>query len=286
MPRFRTEPVLAETPEDWLVWFRQARRTEDGDMWSPELLGTKVGVSGSTVRRWENGSSTPTEEDIHSLAAVLGLTSFQKDFLRLAFQHSRLTFFPNDRRFREHARFRLAASRSPACLFDDLFYLRAWNGTILALGGLMAHLVEHGTHPVECLLLLHESGRNRVALSRDSLRQVVRAFWIYTARLCGSPGYTALVRRLGERRVFVELWRALAIDDDPTPVDFSAMTEAMLLPGSVKFRVYQSTILFPPEYLLAEFVSANEAARARVEAMKDEGSEEAVHFHKALHWAA
>src|SRR5690606_17590751 len=91
-----SEVSLPHRPETWLSFVLHRAEKERDVHLSPEDVGGQMGVSGATVRRWENGRAVPTEEDLVRLGEICGLSSQQVAFLRIAFR-GRLAPLPPDR---------------------------------------------------------------------------------------------------------------------------------------------------------------------------------------------
>jgi hypothetical protein len=85
VPRRVHPPPFPDTPGKWLACYRY-RWQPGGKACSPEHLGSVLGVSGTTVRRWEAGQLRPTRQDLSRIAAICELTALEESFLLQAFQ--------------------------------------------------------------------------------------------------------------------------------------------------------------------------------------------------------
>ena len=85
MPRTPSPPPLPDRPSHWLANFRYRLRGQYGEHLSPEALGSLLGVSGATIRRWESGHATPSDEDLQRFARVCNLAPPQREFIQRLF---------------------------------------------------------------------------------------------------------------------------------------------------------------------------------------------------------
>ncbi len=165
-----------------------------------------------------------------------------------------------------------------------MLYQRAWNGYVDALSTGTAQALAEDRHPLEVLLrsrLLEGVGR---ALFEDTVRNAVTRFWMTTSSLCSRPEYAALVGELDRIPGFRDFWLELAREDVSLVLE-PISHAAAIAPGVGKFRVYQTTIIFPPYYYLYEYVPQDERAHSRLQPLQSRGPP-AVHFHQRLHWTS
>jgi hypothetical protein len=244
MPRNPTAPPFPHTPATWLANFRYRLAGEDGGHLSPETLGFKLGVSGATVRRWEAGQSNPNEDDLVRFADVCRLSRHQREFVRRLFSRP---VFPAEReppRFREQVAAALSMAE-PACLTDELFFIRAWNSSFEAHAGHFASGLRNGVNAVR--LGLEVGRRSEPELENERVRTIVRQLWMWTAHVASEPAYATLIRELLQNDAFAENWRALIDDDqDEMPPLHLPIVEAESDAGP--YIVHLGEILFPPLY--------------------------------------
>jgi transcriptional regulator with XRE-family HTH domain len=249
---------------------------ENGERLSPEALGSRLGVSGATIRRWETGQSNPNEEDLGRLADVCRLSEQQGEFLLRLFARGTLRTPGAPKHFRDHAR-RFLAPQKCACLVDELLFIRAWTGDFAAHAGELASELPGGLNAVE--LALFVGRRSEPELEALRVRALVRQMWMWTAQFAAFPAYTNLVRRLLKYDSFAANWNAIVEEDgdDVTPPLTMPVLEGETDEGA--FTLYTAEILFPPLYriFICEQASAQEPGAA------SELSE--VHFAHRLHWS-
>ncbi len=271
MPKPAADPPFPNSPGAWVACCRYRLKAESGRAVSPEQLGDLLGCSGATVRRWEANRSVPSDKDLRKLGEVCRLTPMQSIFLSLAYSHIREMPPPPAGHFRSYLEPILQQTDLPAMVFDSLLYHRAWNTYVDALGTGMARALAREVHPIAMLLRMDAT---RLSMNNDELeeqkREGVRRFWMTTAILCYRPEYAELLRELDKEPDFRRHWLAMALDDSPkgmAPLMFAQDLEG----GEARFRVFQTSFVFPPRYFLYEFMPINEAARNRLMDLQAKG---------------
>ena len=264
MTRTVSSPPFPDSPGSWFALFRQHILGDSGRPLSPEQLGSLLGVSGATVRRWESGLTAPTDQDILHFATLSKLSPHQTAFLRIAFSSAKPPMAPDPETFRESTIRLLADRHAPAILFDELMYPRAWNSYVDTLGAQASALLGQGKHPIEAFFDCQEvtgTGSNQT-LSR--VRQAVRTVWRYSARYCESAEYQDLIARLRTKPGFDEVWMELASSNDLSAIGITGVAELFLPQPEDSYSVLQSLVAIPPLYALFEYVPQSESARARL----------------------
>jgi transcriptional regulator with XRE-family HTH domain len=268
------KPPFPDTPGKWLSCYRY-RWQPEGKACSPEHLGSVLGVSGTTVRRWEAGQLRPTRQDLSRFAATCELTALEESFLMQAFQVREQEAPPSAVAF-ERMAVQALQSDQPALLMDSLFYLRARNAYMREL---VAHELTSSTNNA----VMDTFGPARVPARNRSPLRLLRSFWFATAGLNVLPPFRRLLSTLQDAEGFEEAWWRIATTRDEAE-------EAHNLPGTFshpehgEFRVYMTRITVPPVYYLREYVPVDATATAFVERMKASVSNdlEAAEPH---HWA-
>jgi transcriptional regulator with XRE-family HTH domain len=187
MPRIPAAPPIPQSPATWLANFRYRLMGENGERLSPEALGSRLGVSGATIRRWETGQSNPNEEDLGRLADVCRLSEQQGEFLLRLFARGTLRTPGAPKHFRDHAR-RFLAPQKCACLVDELLFIRAWTDDFAGHAGELATELAGGLNAVE--LSLSVGQRSEPELEALRVRALVRQMWMWTAQFAAFPAYT------------------------------------------------------------------------------------------------
>ncbi|HEX5142213.1 MAG TPA: helix-turn-helix transcriptional regulator [Dehalococcoidia bacterium] len=272
MPRLVQRPTFPDTPGRWLACYRY-RWQPEGRACSPEQLGSTLGVSGTTVRRWEAGQLRPTRDDLLRFARTCELNPLEEHFLVNAFQNRETETGPTRRQF-VHLANQALVNDHPAFLMDSLFYIRARNSYMEAM-------VPNGLTPITGNALEGAFGNARQAPTPPPLR-LMRSFWLSTAGLSGSPTYRALLRGLRTVEGFEEAWWHLAMTSDATsdainlPMDFTHREHGT-------YRVFVSRLVLPPVYYLREYVPQDDVARSFVASLRRSPAE--VHAAENHHWA-
>jgi transcriptional regulator with XRE-family HTH domain len=264
-------------PGDWLRVFR----SRCDRCAAPDVLGSRLGVSGKTVVRWESGQSTPHEADLESLAQVLELSLTQRAFLFRAFTTVRETHAPDAGLFQEQAR-KLLSGPFPALLMDGLYYVRARNTFATAMfyprggpEGPQAHFLRRIlSRPAMNGI---DDGRRR-QMERSHWLQLV---WLATAAFCGLPAYARMLDELSELPGFRESWVRAAVESGDSQLGGAPLN---IDRDGQSYRVYVSQVDFPPIYHLREYVPTNDAARARVEELRSEVPHQ-VDVNPVVHWS-
>lgn len=159
------------------------------------------------------------------------------------------------------------SSEHPAFLLDSLFYRRAWNSLLLGL------LPRASAPPPRHVLatVLGPLAAYGPAAHRDAfLWRWIEDFWLYTASLCGTPPYRALVRELAALPEFRSRWQELGLsrrmDDVPVGVPYYYRHPCL---GT--YRIFTLRLVLPPVYYLKEYVPVDEAARRYVDGLRARG---------------
>src|SRR5690349_15562841 len=108
----------------WLLFYRQ-RTVLMGQVLKPELAAPLLGVSSSTLRRWENNVLAPKPDDVRTLGQLYQLNGMETSFLLNC-------LLASDEQPAEPASFAqqvtaLLNAEYPALLVDQLFRPVAWN---------------------------------------------------------------------------------------------------------------------------------------------------------------
>jgi transcriptional regulator with XRE-family HTH domain len=274
VPRRVQRPPFPDTPGKWLACYRY-RWQPDGKVSSPEQLGMALGVSGTTVRRWEAGQLRPTREDISRVAATCELTPLEEVFLLDAFQNRAAEQPPSEEAFAAMAE-RALTSENPAFLMDSLFFIRARNSYMKAL-------TARDLTPMTSNAMMGVFGPTRVPTLNRSPLHIVRSFWFVTAGLSGLPPFRRLLASLREAEGFEDTWWRLALTREEAdeahnlPVTFSH-------PEHGVYRVYMTRVTVPPVYFLREYVPVDETAMAFVKGLRAAGAN-TIEGGDPHHWA-
>jgi len=188
---------------------------------------------------------------------------------------------PDPVKFRESAT-KVLTEGLPAFLFDSLFYIRGTNSYVQAIGGdtdLSSNI--HALRPA----LTNQARPGEEANREERIQRWVREFWLATAPMCGSTPYRQTLEHLKQMPSFEERWRNLGsqfTEDAHQP----AFWPYFFTRGDIgTFRVYTSSIFFPPFYYLREYVPVDEQAWERLKEVRSHG-EPVVQFAPEHHWAA
>jgi transcriptional regulator with XRE-family HTH domain len=281
MARLPSAPPFPDRPGAWLANFRYRARGEDGHRLSPEILGYQLGVSGATVRRWEAGSSDPSEDDLRRLAEVCNLDSLQREFLLRAYGrlHARPEGPPDN--FPARASSLLSIPR-PAFITDEFHYIRAWNSYVTAMRGESPVCFRQGMHVMELALLPKQDFDPAKDIERA--RGFVRLFWLWTAELCSLPTYAVMLRKLSANRVFRDCWLSIPecrAQNDAAPV--SALFDEACICGR-RYRIYAAETFLPQSYRLFVYEPADDAASELISAL-EKIEPPKISFAACSHWS-
>ena len=258
MPRQVQKPPFPDTPGKWLSCYRY-RWQPGGKACSPEQLGSVLGVSGTTVRRWEAGQLRPTRHDLSRFAATCELTALEESFLMQAFQVREPEAPPSAGAFERMATQALNSDQ-PAFLMDSLFYLRARNAY-------MRELVPRELTPSTNNAVTGVFGPGRVPARNRSPLRMLRSFWFATASLNGLPPFRRLLSTLQDVEGFEEAWWRIAMTRDEAE-EANNLPATFSHPEHGEFRVYLTRITVPPVYYLREYVPMDATATTFLERMK------------------
>ena len=258
VPRLVQKPPFPDTPGKWLACYRY-RWQPGGKACSPEQLGSVLGVSGTTVRRWEAGQLRPTRQDLSRFAATCELTALEESFLMQAFQAREAESPPGAGAFERMARQALQ-SEQPAFLMDSLFYVRARNTY-------MRELVLRDLTPLTNNAVTGVFGPTQVPTRNRSPLRMIRSFWFSTAGLNGLPPFRRLLANLREIEGFEDAWWRIAMTREEAE-EANNLPTAFAHPEHGEFRVYMTRITVPPVYYLREYVPMDAAATSFVKRMK------------------
>ena len=272
-------PPFPDTPGKWLASYRY-RWQATGRPLSPEQLGVLLGVSGTTVRRWEAGRLRPTREDLAHFSEVCDLSPLEREFLLAAF-HGREEEEPPDSERFESLVSRSLNSALPAFVLDSLFYIRGWNTYTAQLIG----WEEEGVPERNALEgLFRDLGPRRQSVaSPERDERWLRSFWLSTASLTGTEAYRELLQRLRGLGNFEDRWRNLALEHNPgsPPINLPFLFRHRL---HGTFRIFITTVTLPPVYYVREFVPVDQTARSFINELQESGPARAISLEK-YHWA-
>ncbi|MGE0056347.1 MAG: helix-turn-helix domain-containing protein [Dehalococcoidia bacterium] len=277
MPRNPTAPPLPYNPATWLANFRYRLIGENGERWSPESLGYRMGVSGATVRRWEAGQSNPSDDDLLRFAEVCRLSPHQREFIFRLFARGAQSATTTPKNFRHEASAVLSTIKC-ACLIDELFFIRAWNGTFAREVGSYADELPDGVNAIR--LSLEMPKRADPVLEQQRVRSIVRQMWIWTAHLAATPAYSALVNELLQYESFATNWEAIIAEDHEQDSGPLAMPVLQGETDRGGFSVYTGELLFPPLYRMLICVPSGTLDGAN----EGDGPVD-VFFSDQLHWS-
>ena len=275
-------PPLPKSPGDWLTVFREQVECDDGRPLSPERLGDLIGYSGSTVRRWESDRYVPQAEAIAQIAQICRLSRLQTAFLYRSLGRVIPMPAPDPAEFREFSRRLLLSIDRPAILCDELLYQRAWNSHVDALAPGANRALARNAHT---LALLFQAGLRPGVDPADreaDLRHRLKLFWVRTAPLSYRPEYASLVTELEGIDGFRDAWLALAApaaSNEAVPLSYPQS-----LPNDIaRFDVLEQGIVFPPLYVLQQYLPADTLASERLQALVAAGPP-TVAFSDAVGW--
>jgi transcriptional regulator with XRE-family HTH domain len=238
----------------WLAFYRERASTSLEPM-KPEIAAARVGVSGSTLRRWENNVLAPKPEDVRTLGRIYALSGLETSFLLNC-------LLSTDEAAPEHALFMrqvsaLLDAEHPAILLDQLFMPAAWNSLVDALSHDLSPNIRAGLHPLDDLW-----SRGITSLDQDLARRAVRLFWFFTTNLCGTDSYRRRVRHLLDLEGFAALWMSAGQISTPINPSWDA---APYFNQSLTFRVNFTPVVFPPRFFLLEYTPVGREAFERVQ---------------------
>lgn len=284
MARSLSTPPFPDSAGAWLACYRYRKLGPKGEHLSPEQLGALLGVSGATVRRWESGSSQPTNQDIGRIAQVCGLEPIEAEFLRLAFDARTDEQPPTWEMFEKSAK-ELLSTETPSLILDSLFYVRGRNFAASHLSSALdaPELGENLLQPV-LSRLCPESPRSSAVES--SIQRVLLDVWFSTAIFCGSRPYRRFLADLCRIPGFQERWRAVALQ--PMQESLAARIQThqynVSSPQAGRYRVRQARITFPPLYELHEYIAVDEKAVDQLRGLPDWNTSD-ICLSPRWHWA-
>lgn len=283
MARHQSPLPFPNSPETWLSFFRRRAEAEHGIHLSPEEVGAKLGVSGATVRRWENGRAVPTEDDLAHFGELCGLSQQQIAFLRIAFRGRHAPLPPDHKTFRSTTESLLTEKCVPIVVFDELMYVRAWNSYMPFLGEQASILLHSELHPLERFFEAVESGLIDERHCATIGWKAIQTFWQFTAPYNPAIEYAELVARFESYPALAALWTQLP--DNQTAVDRSGVAR-LLLPydDAPRFSLVNSAYSYPPMYSIFEFHPEDDRAHCVVEKARAQGKPE-VFFSTRDHWS-
>ncbi|HXH23280.1 MAG TPA: helix-turn-helix domain-containing protein [Dehalococcoidia bacterium] len=274
-------PPFPDSPGAWIACFRHRARV-NGREPSPEQFGRLIGRSGATVRRWEANRQVPDDRDISRIAEVCHLSNHHVAFLIMACSRMRAMPAPERSSFVRYVQEVLGSSQYPAVVIDGLFYVRAWNSYLDALGTGFTRALSRDLHP---MALIFRAARAHPEASpasdEEALREGLRIFWMGTAVHSHRPEYARMLAELAQEPRFAEMWMDIALGpmDNDRPIGFN---KALVSDGP-SFDVYSRSMTFPPTYFINEYHPADAVARERVETLRRQGPPRALFRHE-LHW--
>lgn len=274
MSRPNYYPAFPLCPGEWLALYRLRGA---GSNQSHDFLGKELGVSGATIRRWENGNTAPSERDLQRFASVCELSPIEFKFLTRAFKADTIEQ-PPDRVYCEQELYGVLNTPNPAFVVDSLCYLRAMNG---GFGSLFpSRPPSLGSNMISALFTLHLNRR------RGSTRHLLRwllYFWFSTSRLCGTEAYRRLLLELRTLDGFEDAWRGIALNgiNSREPMNAPYFVE---VPEIGAFRVLQANLVLPPTYLLKEYVPVSEQSESCLHSVSESKLRPSIKFAKSIHW--
>ncbi|HLF80120.1 MAG TPA: helix-turn-helix transcriptional regulator [Dehalococcoidia bacterium] len=278
MPRPLGAPRFADTPGRWLACYRYRCHSEDGSPLSPEQLGSLLGVSGATVRRWEAGNSKPSEMDLRRFGDICGLSALELEFILVAFAAKNLEQPPTEEAF-SHVMPDIISADFPAYAMDSLFYLRAWNSYMRVFLPFSEGQTPH--HILAAHLTVHAPTEEPEAYEAR-IDYWIREFWLSTAGLCGSEPYRRVLAELRDVPEFEERWRRLGLEiSNPKPNGGPYYFTTGRLGV---FRVFPVRVNCPPVYHVREHVPLDAAALAHLDGERSSGPP-SVNLAPDRHWA-
>jgi hypothetical protein len=277
MARPVTTPPFPDSPGGWLAGYRFRRHLEHGES-SPEHLGSILGVSGQTLRRWEANLSRPSDYDIRCFAVACELSPIEEEFLREAFHAQQHEAAPSQEAF-ALAMNEVMTGEFPSSVLDSLYYIRARNDRALEMFGLPDSWQGLSVfHNIFSEILSETDPReNRRLLGW------FRRFWLSTASLCGSDAYRSFIRDLKQIEGFEKRWRNLALTRDDASHQIGG-PYAYYRPGVGTFHVTNTTFVLPPVYHIFEYIPIDREAIEWLRRMKDLGPPQ-IGLNPVWHWS-
>ena len=280
MPRVPSSPHFPDSSSRWLANFRYQQLDEDGHRRSPEVLGSQIGVSGATIRRWESGQMIPSQDDLKRFAEVCGLTAMQTEFVHRLFSRRNAQDVEVPECFQEEALNLLSVPRA-AFILDELFFIRGWNSYFTDFLGPLQSRLRFGANSAKFLLVL--PNMPEPLADRGRIDPLVRLLWMWTAHLGAKQQYAELIQDLSSNEEFAHAWQALACRvnwEAETPVIYPGQREIR----GASHRIYTREILFPPLYRLVTWEPADETAEKILQGQIAAGPPQ-VGFADKLHWS-
>jgi transcriptional regulator with XRE-family HTH domain len=276
-------PAIPDTPGKWMAWFRYRHLGADGERYSCERLSQLIGVSESTLRRWETGAGIPHPDDLARFAQACGLSALEVEFLERAF-HAREEDPPNQADF-YHEVGRALSIDCPAYVMDSLFFLRAWNSYAYALhqppviDKPQYNLLEWTLRPEEVKLW----DESLEPAEKKGWRRV-ESFWLASAGLCGTDAYRALVQHLCKvSPIFKDRW--LSLDARPSDVGRPLGVAYRFDFGEIGvYQVIPMELVLPPVYHVRVLQPYDKLAEATLAKLRAEGPAH-VSFDSSSHWS-
>jgi hypothetical protein len=235
-----------------------------------------MGVSGATVRRWEAGQSNPSDEDLSRFAEVCHLSPQQREFVTRLYSRPSPIVSGEPANFRQQVSDALSIGE-PACLMDELFFIRAWNAAFVDLTGNLEAELPRGLNGIR--LALEVGKRPEPAVEWARVRDIVRQMWMWTAHVAVAPAYAALVADLLKDENFAEHWQGLVEGENGQPGPMR-----MPVPSGESdegpYTIQLGEMLFPPLYRIFICQPGFEDERREFRNRKPE-----VFFANRLHWS-
>jgi transcriptional regulator with XRE-family HTH domain len=244
-------------------------RSEQGRPLSPERLGTLLGLSGATVRRWEDGQAQPTPTDLVRIGEALQLTPVEQAFLAGAFLSDRTETAPEDDVF-DGLLANLMSTENPWEVLDSLLFPRSRSSYLASVIGVKALSVSF-SHPIPSLLAKWDDATSDQA--RDEvepiLRQWIRDFWLASARFCGAPAYRRVLGEFSALPGFIERWLGMALRGEHVglpPYGLSLMRD---YGDAGVFRVVPMQVSLPATYFVLEYQPFDARAKRNLRTIKE-----------------
>ncbi len=252
---------------------------ENGSELSPEDFAQRIGLSGSTIRRWESGQFIPKRDELQTLVGAFQLSTDETEFIYTAFAGAPEEAPPDVNAF-DHLVDQVLCVDFPAIIVDSLYYIRAWNDhadklTTRGPGlGSLTHILEQ----------LFPAYTDAPPGTRNGTRVLdwLREFRLSTAKLCGTPAYRSLLGRLSDLGDFRDLWFSMALTRSDG-FEFANAPHQIFRPAVGSLWKSMSRINLPSTYFLYQYFPLDADARARFDGHGGE-SGTLVAKKPALHW--
>ena len=284
-PRPVKMPSLPETPGGWLSAFRFRTITESGRSLTPEELGTRVGASGATVRRWEAGHSRPDLTDLDAIVEACNLTDLEGFFLQRAFRAREGNETPPTKDAFEAVMAQVREADNPVVLFDSFLFVRAANAYARAL---RIPPSSSRAVPNRLAVMLDEieaaATPEEITQTEATFDRWLREFWLWSATNCGTDAYVRMIRSLSRREGFAEKWRALGFERDSGARGPLGGPFFMNVGEFGVFRVLPVRMFIPPLYSFVELYPVDEVARVRLEEIRRTVGK-GVNVAPQVHWS-